>query len=408
VGERVGARGSLFQPQPGTDIAAVRSDTQHRGNGVGVTWKSAAIWPLGYSRLSSQLLIALRTLGVRIAYRFVYADSMVCGRFDEPPKTGNRFIDEMKQTPEDPRCPQVVCASPDLFDRNTGQYRIGYALTEVNGIPKEWVQSANLMDEIWVTSVFNQSGFVESGVRRPIFVMPHGVDPERFNLGAPAFRLKDAFVFLSVFEWSERKAPEVLLRAFNRAFRKSDDVVLFCKIMAPPWASFDIPAAVEGLGLSHQGGRIVIDVGTYLRPEELGSLYRSADCFVLPTRGEGWGLPIYEAMACGLPVITTDWSAPAEYLSDKLAYPLRIKGLVPALGGRYPYSGYEWAEPDEDHLCGVLRHVCEHRDEARAKGRRAAEFVASTLTLRHAAERVRDRLAEIQRQLRADASTVNA
>jgi glycosyltransferase involved in cell wall biosynthesis len=338
----------------------------------------------------------------------VYADSIVCGGFDEPSKTGNSLIDEMKANAEDPACPTVVCASADLFARNTAQYRIGYALTEVNGIPEEWVRNANRMDEIWVASSFNQTGFIESGVERPIFVMPSGVDPEVFHPALAAFPLRGTFLFLSVFEWSERKAPEVLLRAFNRQFKKSEDVVLFCKIMVPPWASFDIPAAVESLALSERGGRIVIDLGTYLRAEELGSLYRSADCFVLPTRGEGWGLPIYEAMACGLPVIATAWSAPAEYLNDERAYPLRIKGLVPALGGQYPYSGYQWAEPDEEHLGSLMRHVYEHGCEAREKGRKAAEFIASTLTWQHAAEKVRDRLLEIHGSLRPDARKVDA
>ena len=375
------------------------SNPQQAGDGIAVIWKSAASWPLGYSRLSTQLLVALRTLGVRIAYRFVYKDSAVCGRFEEPPKTGDEFIDEMRQNTEDDTWPQVVCASPDLFERNTGKYKIGYALTEVNGIPREWVDSANLMDEIWVASSFNQIGFIESGVQRPVLVMPDGIDPQIFHPRAPAFPLKDVFVFLSLFEWSERKAPEILLRAFNRAFRHNEEVILFCKILAPPWASFDIPSAVEGLGLSRAGGRIIIDLGTYLPAHELGSLYRSADCFVLPTRGEGWGLPIYEAMACGLPVIVTDWSAPAEHISDEIAYPLRIKGVVPALGGRYPYSGYQWADPDEGHLRDLMRHVYEHRDEARAKGRKASEFVMSTLTWRHAAERVRDRLAAIRQTL---------
>lgn len=40
--------------------------------------------------------------------------------------------------------------------------------------------------------------------------------------------------------------------------------------------------------------------------ETLQKYYRAADVFVLPTRGDTWGLVINEAMACGLPVITTD------------------------------------------------------------------------------------------------------
>ena len=48
----------------------------------------------------------------------------------------------------------------------------------------------------------------------------------------------------------------------------------------------------------------------------LRNLYAAADAFVLPTRGEGWGLPIAEAMAMALPVIATNWSGPTASCTD--------------------------------------------------------------------------------------------
>ena len=56
-------------------------------------------------------------------------------------------------------------------------------------------------------------------------------------------------------------------------------------------------------------------------------MYAGADVFVLPTRGEGWGLPIVEAMAMELPVIVTNHSGPTEYLTDANSFPLRIDGV---------------------------------------------------------------------------------
>src|SRR5262249_39370510 len=57
---------------------------------------------------------------------------------------------------------------------------------------------------------------------------------------------------------------------------------------------------------------------------KLVSLYRGCDAFVLPYRGEGFGMPLLEAMACGKPVITTAQGPSPDFCSHKTAY------LIPA------------------------------------------------------------------------------
>merc|ERR1719397_2225664 len=49
--------------------------------------------------------------------------------------------------------------------------------------------------------------------------------------------------------------------------------------------------------------------------KDMPGIYKSADCFVLPSRGECWGRPHVEAMAMGVPVIATNWSGPQEYMT---------------------------------------------------------------------------------------------
>lgn len=60
---------------------------------------------------------------------------------------------------------------------------------------------------------------------------------------------------------------------------------------------------------------------------EMPRLYAAADAFVLPTRGEGWGLPIMEAMAMGLPTIATNWSGPSEFMTEENSFPVPIDGV---------------------------------------------------------------------------------
>ena len=128
---------------------------------------------------------------------------------------------------------------------------------------------------------------------------------------------------------------------------------------------------------------------------QMGALYRSADCFVLPTRGEGWGMPILEAMACGLPVICTDWGAQTEFINSDICYPIQVKRLIPAKAKCPYYAGFEWADPDSEHLRQLMRYVYEHRAEAREKGGLAAQTAISKWTWSKGTKRIKKRLIEV-------------
>ncbi len=140
------------------------------------------------------------------------------------------------------------------------------------------------------------------------------------------------------------------------------------------------------------GGRIHISLNQVIPTYQLGSLYWSADCFVLPTRGEGWGMPVIEAMACGLPVIATDWSAHCDFMNRSNAYPLPAAGLVPARAKCPYYTGFRWAEPSYTDLRRLMRHVYANQAEARAKGARASQDVRTNWTWECAAHRIIARL----------------
>lgn len=112
-------------------------------------------------------------------------------------------------------------------------------------------------------------------------------------------------------------------------------------------------------------------IDTHIAQIDLPRLYRSADAFVMPSRGEGWGRPIVEAMAMALPVIATNWSGPTEYLSEENSYPLSVDRMSKVIEG--PFKGHLWAEPSVDRLRVLMRHVRNNMEEAKVKGRKGRE-----------------------------------
>jgi len=359
-----------------------------------LAWHSLTNFVTGYALSSRELLLALDRQHVEVSYQYVYGPGSPF-RLEEPPHSDLYMVNVIRQRKIQPDQVQVVFGQGDVFERNFGAYRIGFTMLETDGIPEEWARQANLMDEVWVPSTFNVETFRRSGVTRPLHVIPLGIDPDHFNPGITGYPLPDMFTFLSVFEWGERKAPEVLLRAFSDEFSLAEPVLLILRLLNRD-GNVNIARDVERLNLNPLGGRIVFSINEVIPYHQAGALYRSADCFVLSTRGEGWGMPILEAMACGLPVIATDWSAQRDFMNHGNAYPLEVERIIPAEAKCPYYKGFGWAQPSYEHLRALMRHVFEHPDEARAKGLRAAEEVHAKWSWDQSAAKIIARLDEIR------------
>lgn len=361
-----------------------------------IGWHSLMNFPTGYAISSRELAMALDRNGTHVAYRYVYGPGTLFPP-DEPEKGETPMVDLIRARRLDSRRPQVVYGQGDVFERNFGAYRIGFTMLETDRIPAEWARQANLMDEVWCPSHFNAQTFRDSGVTRPIHVIPLGIDPGYFNPRIRSARVSERYTFLSVFEWGERKAPEVLMRAFNEEFRAEDPVVLVCKILNAD-TSVDVHEQIRKLELNPSGGRIHVSVNHVVPSYQLGMLYRSADCFVLTTRGEGWGMPVLEAMACGIPVIATDWSAQCDFMNSDNAYPITVHRLIPAVAKCPYYEGFRWADPCYSDLRRLMRHVYTNPGEGRAKGQRASHEALSKWTWDNSALKIIERLDEIGRR----------
>jgi glycosyltransferase involved in cell wall biosynthesis len=102
--------------------------------------------------------------------------------------------------------------------------------------------------------------------------------------------------------------------------------------------------------------------------ERLNEIYNVFDVMVLPTAGEGFGLPLLEAMAAGVPVIATDYSACTELLQDR-GLLVKVKNFI-YLGGQVVRN----VLPDADDLYQKLSECYSDRERSLRLGKAGRRF----------------------------------
>lgn len=229
---------------------------------------------------------------------------------------------------------------------------------EETAVPADTIAHLNdHFDVVWVAAESVKRALLNSGCRAPVFVIPIGVDhliPAHTEpLGVLRVADGQRLRFLHVSSVFERKGADVLLAAYLDAFSADDAVELYIKTFPNPHNC--IHQQLEELLTGRDNpARVIIDEAP-LDDAGMLALYRSAHAMVLPTRGEGFNLPAAEAMAMGLPVITTGYSAQVDFCSRATA--TLVDFHFASSRSHVRASDACWLEPDRADLVSKLQHL---------------------------------------------------
>ena len=268
---------------------------------------------------------------------------------------------------------------------------------EFGSLPKAWLPALHDVDEVWAYSRSVRDCYLDAGVPADrVHVIPLGVDSEIFRPGLQPLALQPGpeFRFLFVGGTIFRKGIDVLLSAFPRAFQPNDGVGLVIKDMGTKSFYRGQTAGDEVVALRERGYSVEY-IDRDLDENEIARLYAACDCLVHPFRGEGFALPVVEAMACGLPVIITGAGPVLDYASEETAFfiPGRRGNFAECRVGDLETIGRPWLrEPDSNALVEHLRSVVADPATAREKGKAASEWIRERFTWARSAEAIEKRL----------------
>ncbi len=274
---------------------------------------------------------------------------------------------------------------------------------EFGSIPRAWIEQIRSdVDELWVPSEYVRAMYVEDGVEpERVRVIPNGVDLETFNPASPADELSGGAGarFLFVGGITHRKGLDILIQAWDRAFAGREDVSLVVKAAMAAGAYGGPNQWLRERAASDRLPLVKL-IEDDLDGAQLATLYRSCDVFVLPYRGEGFAMPVLEAMASGLPIIATAGGPTDEFCPEDACWRIRSerRELSREQLPGFDTAGRPWMlEPDVDHLVELLRQA-ESDPEARARRGQAARRAAEALPWDHAADLYRNRIDALARR----------
>lgn len=297
----------------------------------------------------------------------------------------------------------VMHKDPGRYDAtytfNPPELLVGRSMFETNSIPQPWVSHTVAVDFVWVPSEFNRQSFTTGGVNTSkLEVLSESIDLLHFDPATTSHKPYSSssfqstgltspdtlpnpakFNFLSVFKWESRKNWKTLIEAFYEEFSSAEDVKdvkLYIRSSMDPNNEHELEQWRTAYLTSKQKTAADLPqiefLNRFVPYSKLPKLYKGASAYVTATHGEGWGLPIMEAMSMGLPVIATNWSGITQFTTPETALLLEAT-LEPT--NNPDQQGHQWAKVSISDLRTAMRSLVNDPKLCTSLGKKARKHL---------------------------------
>jgi len=270
----------------------------------------------------------------------------------------------------------ISCLPPFYLNRVPGRHWL-LSMTEGSRLPAGWCETIKRsgVERIIVPCRHNAEAFAVCGL--PVHVVPGGTDPEEFPVITD--RPDRPYTFLSLADRGARKGWVEVWQAFYQAFgtpTDTPDVRLTIKSR---------PDGNEMLELIARADRPDPRVSILMEDMDMREFYRLGDCFAIPSRSEGWGMPHREAAMSGLPVIVQRHAGLDDGHTDDWALVVEGGRLDP-IPSHFEQIAGDWMKADVGALAAMMRRCYEMPSVAAYYGQAAAAWLRENQTWGHSAK----------------------
>lgn len=226
---------------------------------------------------------------------------------------------------------------------------------EESAFPQKYVQDFNsYLDGITVTSEYVRKTLIDNGVNLPVYVTGVGADhvlkvePQEYNS-----YIGKGFKFLHISSCFPRKGIDILLKAYTTAFTDKNDVSLIIKTFRN--IHNDVENQIQRIKNEKRHCPEIILINKDLDDRFIVDLYKKCNVLVAPSRGEGFGLPMAEAMLFDIPVITTAYGGQTDFCKEDNSWLIDYE--FARADTHMGLLSSAWVEPKVEHLIHLMKEI---------------------------------------------------
>lgn len=370
---------------------------------IKIDWVSEVTAKMGYGLQARRMLKPLIDGGatVKLIPDEDYLPPFM--KIDDP--YWNSIVEKSKALPDQPV--RINYCLPTRFRPNPNAINIGYAMWETDQYPREWAQIINNTCQIFFAgcdALVNSAK--KANIQVPIFPMNATIDTSIWSKEGRVIRINEfpenCVKFLFIGNFIPRKNLPELLTGFNYAFDGIKDVALLIKT----WSNVNsgdgkkhIAEAIrfmnnKSTGINRPKVTVITDI---LEESQMIDLIRSMDSYISVSCGEGFDLPLVQAMAMEKLVVATRFLAHGDYLDDTNSVNVPYT-MMPCVDAHAPlYDAYQmWSRPDMAAYIESLRKAYNMVKSGEAK--KLGQEARKTIETKFGVKPNTDKLADTIRQ----------